>query len=297
MHGRRSYRNEGVSQLKPVVLNALLFALAACMSLTAHAAKKVPLTDAHYSGSVSVGSKASVSVTATTFEPNPQTSSTLAYAGGIYVPVAWKVKDNFFFTPADQRVLADILRDELVRLAIFEGSSGAADGTVTIGLDFREGTYEHMSNEYSLTLGMTVIDSSNRKFGRTYMVNSNEKSTGWKKLNTSVWQGKMQLAQNTIDKLIPDIQDFLRRTQPAEALKNEGIMTQAECPSRIEALQATTSAAWTEAEPAQKMAREHREPVDAKTAAEAAMQKAAGVAADSAQAAADLGLGSCGGKL
>ncbi len=283
--------------MKTIALNSLLFALTACMSLTAHAAKEIPLTDAHYGGSVSVGSKASVSVAAVTFEPTPQTSSTLAYAGGVYVPVAWKVKENFFFTPTDQQALAGILRDELVRLTIFEGSPTADNGAIAIGLNFKGGTYQHMSNEYTLTLEMTVIDPSNRKFGRTYVVNSNEKSTGWKKLNTSVWQGKMQLVQNTIDKLIPDIQDFLKRTQPPEALKDEGVMTQAECRSRIEALQARTAAAWTEAEPAQKMAREHLESVDAKAAAETAMQKAAGVAADSAQAAADLGLGSCSGKL
>lgn len=205
--------------MKTVALNALLIVLAVSMPVIAHAAKKIPLTDAHYSGSVSVGSKASVSVTVTTFEPAPQKSSTLAYAGGIYVPVAWKVKENFFFTSADQQALADILRDELVRLTIFESSSDAVNGSMTIGLNFKEGTYEHMKNEYALTLEMTVIDSSNRKFGRTYIINSNEKSTGWKKLNTSVWQGKLQLAQNTIDKLIPDIQDFLKRTQPTEALR------------------------------------------------------------------------------
>lgn len=204
--------------MKTVALNALLIVLAVSMPVIAHAAKKIPLTDAHYSGSVSVGSKASLSVTVTTFEPAPQKSSTLAYAGGVYVPVAWKVKENFFFTPADQQALADILRDELVRLAIFESSSAANDA-MAISLNFKEGTYEHMSNEYGLILEMAVIDSSNRKFGRTYTINSNEKSTAWKKLNTSVWQGKMQLVQNTIDKLIPDIQDFLKRTQPVEALR------------------------------------------------------------------------------
>lgn len=206
--------------MKTIALNALLFALTACISFAAHAAKKVPLTDARYSGSVVVGSKASVSMTATTFEPAPQTSSTLAYAGGVYVPVAWKVKEDFFFTPVDQQALTDILRNELVRLSIFEGSPDAVNAAVTIGLNFKEGTYENMKNEYALTLEMTIVDSSNRKFGKTYVVNSNEKSTGWKKLNTSVWQGKMQLVQNTIDKLIPDIQDFLKRTQPAESLKN-----------------------------------------------------------------------------
>ena len=283
--------------MKTIALNALLFSLTACMSFMAHAAKKIPLTDAHYSGSVFVSSKTSVSVTATTFEPDPQTSSALAYASGIFVPVARKVKENFFFTPVDQQALADILRDELVRLAIFEGSSAVADGAMTISLNFKDGTYENMSNEYTLTIEMTVIDSSNRKFGRTYVVNSNEKSTGWKKLNTSVWQGKMQLAQNTIDKLIPDIQDFLKRTQPAEALKDDGAITQAECRSRIETLQAKSAAAWAEAEPAQKTAREHPESADAKATAETAMKKAAAVAADSAQAAADLGTGLCSDKL
>lgn len=74
-------------------------------------------------------------------------------------------------------------------------------------------------------------------------------------------------------------------------------MTLAECRSRVEALQARTAAAWAEAEPIQKIAREHPESADAKATADNAVQKAAGIAADSAQAAADLGLGSCSGKL
>lgn len=77
----------------------------------------------------------------------------------------------------------------------------------------------------------------------------------------------------------------------------EGAMTQAECRSRVDELRATAAAAWAEAEPAQKMAREHPESADAKEAAETAVQKAAGVAVDSAQGAADLSLGPCSGEL
>lgn len=206
--------------MKTVLLGFLVLWLSAGLSLTAHAAKKIPLSDAHYAGSVAVSSKASVTVTATTFEPASQTVSSLASAGGIYAPVSRKVKENFFFTPTDQRELSNILHEELVRLAIFEGSPEMAEGSVVIALDFKEGTYVNSINEYTLTLDMAILDSSNRKFKRTYLANSNEKSTSWKKLSTSVWQGKMQLAQVTLDKLVPDIQDFLKRTQPAEALKS-----------------------------------------------------------------------------
>lgn len=205
--------------MKAVLVAFVVLGFSAGLSLTALAAKKIPLSDAHYAGSIVVNSRASVSVTATTFDPAPQTLSSMAFAGGIYVPVSRKVKEDFFFTPIDQQELASILRAELVRLAIFEGSSEAADGSVAISLDFKEGTYLNSINEYTSTIEMTVLDSSNRKFGKTYLINSNEKSTGWKKLNTSVWQGKMQLAQITLDKLIPDIQNFLERTQPAETLE------------------------------------------------------------------------------
>ena len=77
----------------------------------------------------------------------------------------------------------------------------------------------------------------------------------------------------------------------------DGALTQAECLSRVDALKAKAAAAWAEAEPAQKEARENPESADAKKAAETAMQKAASIAADSAQAAADLGLGPCKGKF
>ena len=81
-------------------------------------------------------------------------------------------------------------------------------------------------------------------------------------------------------------------TRPTDAA-----MTQEECRSRVEALQVKAAAAWAEAEPAQKVASENPESADAEAAADAAMQKASGIAVDSAQAAADLSIGPCSGKL
>lgn len=196
--------------MKTVLAQVLLLALAAGSSYGVQAAKKIPLSDAHYSGTATIESKASVSVTATTFVPAPQNWSTLAYGGDVWIPLSGKVKEKFLFAAADQQELADILRAELVRLGVFE--DGVEEGQNTVGIDlvFKSGTYEHMVNEYSLTFEMTVQDVHKRRLARTYVVNSNERSSGWKKLNTSVWQGKMQLVQITLDKLIPDIQTFLQ---------------------------------------------------------------------------------------
>lgn len=153
----------------------------------------------------------SVSVSTTTFDPAPQTSSSLASAGGVYIPVFRKVNENFFFTPADQQEFARILQNELIRLSIFEESSSPGDNGVKISLNFKDSTLARPNNEYTLTIEMILTDSDNRRFEKTYLVNSNEKSTGWKKMNTSVWQGKVQAAQIALDKLIPDIQLFLNQ--------------------------------------------------------------------------------------
>ncbi|MEO6103425.1 MAG: hypothetical protein ABIP44_07290, partial [Pseudoxanthomonas sp.] len=162
--------------------------------------------------------KSAVSVTATTFAPAPQNWSTMVYGSGIWIPLSGKIKEKFLFTAADQQELSDILRVELLRLAIFEADPLQSRGKVDIGLVFKQGTYEHAINEYTLTIEMAVRDADNRRFAKTYLVNSNEKSTDWRKFNTSVWQGKLQLAQITLGKLIPDIQEFLQRTQPADTL-------------------------------------------------------------------------------
>lgn len=53
--------------MRTIALNTLLFALTACMSLTAYSAEKVPLTDVNYSGSVSVDSKAPILAAAESF--------------------------------------------------------------------------------------------------------------------------------------------------------------------------------------------------------------------------------------
>ncbi len=196
--------------MKTVFSRVLLLVLAASSSWDVQAAKKIPLSDAHYSGAVTVESKAAVSVTANTFVPEPQNWSTLANSGGVWIPLSGKVKDKFLFAAADQQELADILHAELVRLGVFGGKVDESQDTVAIDLLFKSGTYENMTNEYSLTLEMVLQDAHKRRFVRTYVVNSNEKSSGWKKLNTSVWQGKMQLVQIALDKLIPDIQIFLQ---------------------------------------------------------------------------------------
>ena len=200
--------------MKTIFLQILALALAAGLSCSAQAAKKIPLTDAQYTGAVTVESKASVSLTASTFVPEPQNWSTLANGGGVWIPLSGKVKEEFLFSAADQQELANILRAELIRIGVFGASVEEDQDAVAIDLVFKSGTYERMTNEYSLTLEMVVQDSNKRRFAQTYVVNSNEKSSGWKKYNTSVWQGKMQLVQISLDKLIPDIQTFLQSASP-----------------------------------------------------------------------------------
>jgi hypothetical protein len=73
-------------------------------------------------------------------------------------------------------------------------------------------------------------------------------------------------------------------------------MTQEQCHARVKELQAQAMAAWAESNPARDFAKQNPNSAEAQAAAEAALQKAAHIAADNAQAAADLSRGPCDGK-
>ncbi|MBE2291530.1 MAG: hypothetical protein IAF01_03310 [Xanthomonadaceae bacterium] len=75
--------------------------------------------------------------------------------------------------------------------------------------------------------------------------------------------------------------------------RREASMSAAECLSRTQALQADTEAARAAAGPALEAYRNNPGSFEAKAAVELALQRAARVAADHAQAAADLARGPC----
>ena len=70
-------------------------------------------------------------------------------------------------------------------------------------------------------------------------------------------------------------------------------MSATECSARLQALQAHTDAAWTQTAPAREAYRSNPTSFEAKAAVELALQRAAKVAADNAQAAAELAAGPC----
>ncbi|HEV7269408.1 hypothetical protein [Pseudoxanthomonas sp.] len=180
----------------------------------AMAAKRIPLTDAHYSGAVTAQSSASVVVESTTFTPDEQTWSDLAMAGGMYIPVFGKTKTEFFFNPPDQEALASILAAELERVGIFAPTGTAAQAVMPIRLIFKKGTYRHADNTYTLDVAMAWTDAHGVPIEKNYTLNSHARLTRWQKLNTSVWQGKMYLVREALDVMIPDIQQSLNGEAP-----------------------------------------------------------------------------------
>ena len=70
-------------------------------------------------------------------------------------------------------------------------------------------------------------------------------------------------------------------------------MSATECSARLQALQAHTDAAWTQTAPAREAYRSNPTSFEAKAAVELALQRAARVAADNVQAAAELAAGPC----
>lgn len=181
----------------------------------AMAAKRIPLSDARYSGTVTASSPSSVVVEATTFTPDEQTWSDLAMVGGLYIPVFGKTKTEFFFNPPDQEALAAILATELERVGVFASASAVDQAVVPIKLVFKKGTYRHSDNTYTLDVTMAWVDPHGRPIEKAYTLNSHARLTRWQKLNTSVWQGKMYLVREALDVMIPDIQQSLQGEAPA----------------------------------------------------------------------------------
>ncbi|MDZ3798191.1 MAG: hypothetical protein U0T03_05250 [Xanthomonadales bacterium] len=70
-------------------------------------------------------------------------------------------------------------------------------------------------------------------------------------------------------------------------------MSATECSTRLQALQAQTDAAWAQTAPAREAYRSNPTSFEAKAAVELALQRAARVAADNVQAAAELAAGPC----
>jgi hypothetical protein len=192
-----------------ITIKCLGLALIAGLPFAAPAAKKIPMSNARYSGTAIVASGSSVAITARTFDPEPQRWSSLAASPGAFASVSGNVKEQFLFMASDQQELASILHAELIRLGIFQVVSDESLDVVEVQLHFISGAYKQAINEYELSLEMTLLNSADQRFTKHYVLNSNEKSSGWKKLNTSVWKGKMQLAQVALDTLIPDIERFL----------------------------------------------------------------------------------------
>ena len=185
------------------------FAFALCVAFDAQSAKKIPLTDATFQGEVAVRTNESVRLDVTTFDPGEQRWTTLATGAGAYVPVSGKVKPEFLFSAQDQRELAAIILSELRRHGIVGTNAGDSGQDILLELQFKDGSYKPTINEYGLTVTMRLSDANGRGFERTYLLDSNAKSTRWGRLNTSVWKGKMQLVQVALDTLVPDIQIFL----------------------------------------------------------------------------------------
>jgi len=188
------------------------------------AAKRIPLTDARYSGPVTAQSSSSVVVESTTFTPDEQTWSDLAMVGGMYIPVFGKTKTEFFFNPPDQEALASILAAELERVGIFAPKGTVDQAVMPIRLVFKKGTYRHADNTYTLDVTMAWTDAHGESIEKNYTLNSHARLTRWQKLNTSVWQGKMYLVREALDVMIPDIQRSLQIEAPAKGV-SEGAST------------------------------------------------------------------------
>lgn len=141
-------------------------------------------------------------------------SSSLIYAGGVYVPVSTGPIPELQFGSEDQMVFVDSLKSEMQRLGIIDSVSDVAtDNTLRIVLNFVQTEHYPNFQEYKLTVGMIMAYHS-KETVKTYEVLSSEGDSGWEKWNTSASEGKEKAAVKLMDLVISDIQEFILATQP-----------------------------------------------------------------------------------
>ncbi|MEM8501404.1 MAG: hypothetical protein AAF542_25570 [Pseudomonadota bacterium] len=167
-----------------------------------------PLVPVKYSQEALITSSLPAYIEMNTGKVKGYSSSTLVYAGGVFVPVNSGPNPNLQFGHEDQSVFIESLKSELVGLDII--GSLAEDPENSLGITVNFVQTEHFPNMQEYKIIATLLLS----FGplvqeHVYEVLSSEGDSFWKKINTNAAQGKEKAAQKLIDQIIPHIEAFI----------------------------------------------------------------------------------------
>lgn len=122
------------------------------------------------------------------------------------------VPTNLHFGIGDQKTFLKSLSNELLRLNIVSDvleSTSTKKGDLSIKLVFEKTYHKPNIQEYLLDVRLD-IETEKGSITHNYHIVSSEGDSWWKKINTNAVQGKTKAAEKLIQKIIPDIESFLK---------------------------------------------------------------------------------------
>ncbi len=146
----------------------------------------------------------------------------------IVIPVYSLSRPEHLFTVEDQRIFVESLSSELNRLGILKISSlnnlDSEHTDISISIFFEKTYYSPRLGEYLLDVVMLITDQdTDKNFFYKYHISSPEGDSFLEKMKATVPREKLKAAQKLMNRVIPDIESWLKRLEPvtnAEAFEN-----------------------------------------------------------------------------
>lgn len=187
---------------------ALLVALAA--SLLAGCATPIPLNTLKYEQPIKVSPTKEATVVVVSGAVRGTAISYLMPVGGIFIPMSTGPHPELQFNAEDQQAFAESLRAELVRNGVLKVASAdtATARDMKIQVIFAQTYHNPAFHEYVLDV-VAEMTGGKEPALRQYRVVSSEKDPTWEKWNTNAYEGKAKAARLLLEKLIPDIANYV----------------------------------------------------------------------------------------
>jgi hypothetical protein len=187
-----------------------LLGLLLAASLLTACATPIPLNTVKFAGQTSVKSSKEAAVVVLTGAVRGSGTSSIIPVGGVFIPMSTGPIPELQFNAKDQQEFGESLRAELVRLGLLK--SVTADDTgrkdLRIRVMFAQTFHNPNGQVYALDVVMEIEGGAN-PFLKQYRVVSSERDTTWEKLNTNAYQGKEKAAKLLMERLIPDIEQYV----------------------------------------------------------------------------------------
>ena len=193
-----------------------------------YAAERIRLQSFSYVGPASESSNRNATLRVVVGEVTGGGSGTTIAIGGAFVPIASPSVPKVDFNSEDELMLAEVFRDTLVNNHLFKdvevlplaaASDSAARSPMPVDMTL---TFTS-TNRFNVTIVLDVNFEikGGKAFTRSYHVLSDEGDTVWQTMNTNLVQGKQKAAKKLLNKLMPDVEAWIRENpQPTEPVKH-----------------------------------------------------------------------------